>query len=334
MKRILVVLITLGLQFSVFAKGKIVGNGGDEIGLEFQSLTLMALEHLKIKSPETYESLPVSRLISLAKTAQYFVVDNALDVQVKSIIQNSIATNIAEKNAIYINRARWSQIQNPVLKTGIAFHEVLSLAKLEQTGSYPISGEYVTLMGARPSELKASVAVNTLAQISAVKPTAKPYEIFKNLYESSIAPAAMNDFDKHGEHSNMRCAEAFVSTGGEAVGSSGRWMQADLILVPKKPSYGPLIPAEPAQVQTLLANTNNSISSELLQPQLRTTKIEFTPTDLVLNIVCPKSGINCEQYGYPFEVNIRKQNGLISYFVRAYVGTAKESHYYGYCWRE
>jgi hypothetical protein len=117
--------------------------GGDEVGLEFHAAFHSALQELKNKDLATFKQIANAQIELVAKNAKVIVVDEALDVHVKDLIQDSVAANEPHTMTIMINRARWNAIKSPHLKEAIALHEILSLKGLEETGFYPISGRFL-----------------------------------------------------------------------------------------------------------------------------------------------------------------------------------------------
>ncbi len=115
------------------------GGGGDDIALEFQSSAQKALLVLQQVVPETYKDLANQNIAATVEHAKVIVVDDVLDVEIKKLVQNSVAFNVPEIQTILVNRQRWKSMPNDDLKMTIALHEVLSLKGLEHTGYYPIS---------------------------------------------------------------------------------------------------------------------------------------------------------------------------------------------------
>ncbi|OYZ21209.1 MAG: hypothetical protein B7Y39_09735 [Bdellovibrio sp. 28-41-41] len=219
--------------------------GGDEVALEFQRAFAVALRKLKNEQPQVFQKFSIEKLEKRASSINVIVVDDALNISVKEIIQNSIATNARSTNTILINRTRWNAISDDWLKEGIALHEIASLEGLEQTGYYPISSIYVSLMGGSSNSLEANLSVNTLKQIVALNPQASPKEILKKLFEESSVPASVSDFDLNTDKkSNQECqGVGFPDIDGLAP------MRIRRALVPIQealPDGGPLFPARPA----------------------------------------------------------------------------------------
>jgi hypothetical protein len=139
------ILLLLALLSSGIAQagGKTVGNGGDEVGLEFRSAASTAIA--------TLDAATAARVQSALDTSVILVVDNALSSFVDGVEQESAVLN--RPGMILINRYRWQQMNNIHLKEGVALHEALSLVGLESTGLYPISGPYLQKYQLQSSEL-------------------------------------------------------------------------------------------------------------------------------------------------------------------------------------
>jgi hypothetical protein len=181
---------------SLFLKfGGNSGGGGDDVGLEFQASLNTALKTLSKNDPQTYQMLLNEGLASAMSLAKYIVVDDTLLVDVKDLVQNSVAVNVPDQLTILINRSRWKALRGqPILMSGIALHEMNSLLKIESTGMYAISSRYVQSQGGSGKDLDSSVQVNHLIQIKALSPFATPAEILKKFFDEAHAEISANDF--------------------------------------------------------------------------------------------------------------------------------------------
>jgi|GEM_PF-4971908 len=187
------VLILLAFfAYDAQAGGKTIGNGGDEIALEFQNAAAGALEDsrdLGLIKPEEFSALRYTAL-----NATILVTENPLASFRDNTEQESIAVNVPASGTIIINRFRWEDINNPYLKAGIALHEVLSLRGIEKTGSYRISGAYlanykltfrdIEPLGKGEAEIvNCSDYTNSLFSVIGLR---------KNLQRTSITPISEN----------------------------------------------------------------------------------------------------------------------------------------------
>ncbi len=137
---IILALIAL-FAWDAHAGGKTIGNGGDEIALEFQNAALRALDvSLGLGLIQQSDIFP---LRNAALKAAYLTTENPLGSFRGEIEQESIAVNLPESNTILINRWRWLDVTNPRLQEGVALHEVLSLLGKESTANYSVSGAYL-----------------------------------------------------------------------------------------------------------------------------------------------------------------------------------------------
>jgi hypothetical protein len=117
--------------------------GGDEVGLEFQRALQDVIAELQSTMPNLYQKLEENNFSKTVAKAKVVVADDGLGVEYLAYIQDSVAANIPETVTVLVNRQRWIAIQEYKVKKAIAFHEALSLAKLEETGSYVISSRYL-----------------------------------------------------------------------------------------------------------------------------------------------------------------------------------------------
>lgn len=121
--------------------------GGDEVGLEFQKVLQDVLEEVRVQMPALFEVLKNKNLQGLAANLKIVVADDELNVGYMAYIQDSAAANLPETLTILVNRKRWLAITDYKLKKAVALHELLSLAKLESTGSYSLSSKYLADQG-------------------------------------------------------------------------------------------------------------------------------------------------------------------------------------------
>jgi hypothetical protein len=117
--------------------------GGDEVGLEFQRALQDVIAELQSTMPNLYQKLEENNFSKTVANTKVVVADEGLGVEYLAYIQDSVAANIPETVTVLVNRQRWIAIQEYKVKKAIAFHEALSLAKLEETGSYVISSRYL-----------------------------------------------------------------------------------------------------------------------------------------------------------------------------------------------
>jgi hypothetical protein len=241
--------IALALMTSAAHAGDKVGNPGDDVALDFLRSFATAMKELKTNLPELYSNLFASDLESIAKTAKVVVVDDALDVKIKDLIQSSVATNSPVDKLIMINRKRWKEISDSRLKEGIALHEVLSLRGLEQAGFYPYSSQYVASHGSSVDDLNSRLQVDRFKQIRIENPNATPYEILSKFFNEAPTAPSLGDFDEFHTYGNMRC-QASYSYSKEKLDFYGSLQRAAITLKAEVPSAGPLFPGEPAIIET------------------------------------------------------------------------------------
>lgn len=238
-------VIAFLLSVSAVAGGGSTG-GGDDIGLEFKASFEQTLDRIKTQDPMTYSKLMNARLDQIAKTAKIVVVDDALDVSVKDLIQNSVVTNNPETGIVMINRARWAALNNPVLKGGMSLHEIASLAKIEQTGVYTYSGHYLAMEGESQAELDRRLNVNRVKQIAAENPEASPDEVLKKFFSEATLPATLEDFD------NLKPEKTKCAIASEGLALSETYIPRKVHVkitddIAPIPSNGPLFPGKPGK---------------------------------------------------------------------------------------
>lgn len=209
MKRFVIVACLLAPLMTMASMGTDQGNGGDDVGLSFRASYMDALSFIQKKEPGLYSDIVKSKALDKAKAAKVIVVDDALSVSVRDLIQNSVATNNPDTMTILINRLRWNNISDSTLKSGIALHEILSLVGLEQTGLYPISAWYISLKGQDPKELVQTLNMNRLVQIRAQNLTASARDVLIKFFNEAKAPISLKDIDSFADvksgKSNLEC---------------------------------------------------------------------------------------------------------------------------------
>jgi hypothetical protein len=147
-------LISVALLASASAlAGPGSSGGGDEVGLEFQASAAQGVASLLASALGSEEWKKLREMLDQAK---YLVVDTSLPVDIGSgESQDSAATNDPSQATITIQRQRWLKLKSPLVKSRLALHEVLSLARIEKTGDYHVS-----------STLKAEVDSKALPEAS------------------------------------------------------------------------------------------------------------------------------------------------------------------------
>ncbi len=146
--RILMVLATaFAVSGSCLAEqGRETGNGGDTSALEFKISAMEAVRDL-VTSISDYPELAGHDLARIAYGVAVVIVEKSLFVTHGASTQESTAVNYRDQNKIEVNRARWKALENVDLRKAIALHEILSLAGIEETGSYPVSIRYLQARG-------------------------------------------------------------------------------------------------------------------------------------------------------------------------------------------
>jgi len=141
MKLILAIVISLSTSIA-FALGQDRGNGGDANALGFYEVIQNVLKDIQIESGK-YPELKNVPLDDIANNTSFVLSEEPLFVEYNGIHQQSTAVNFKNPYRILIHRESWMKLSEKEKKI-IAFHEILSLAGLEETGNYRISQRYYT----------------------------------------------------------------------------------------------------------------------------------------------------------------------------------------------
>lgn len=243
----------IDLKKSLLRQGGINGGGGDDLALEFKRYAYAGLEDLQRNFPNVYNKIKNHNLARVIDEANVFVVDEALDVQVKDLIQNSAAFNSPEQNVIILNRKRIETIRDRDrdLLNSIALHEVLSLKELERTGYYPISGQLAQAQGQSDQTLNSVLQVDRLKQIQVLSPTATKYEVLRKLFDESQDRISLSEIDTEDD---VYAGKAKWKCYGADETSPRKVKEQSIIVftatikqgVPGEPSAGPLFPEKPS----------------------------------------------------------------------------------------
>ena len=129
--------------------------GGDDVGIEFHSSFIQGLDALKRRNPTLYRELANFKPLELLDNAKLVTVDTPLAITFNGLVQNCVAENDPESMVVSINRKRWNSISSSDVKRGLALHEILSLHRVEGTGQYRYSGQFLagfSLPDLRPSD--------------------------------------------------------------------------------------------------------------------------------------------------------------------------------------
>ena len=179
-KIFLSILVLLG-QIA-FAGDKTL-NGGDDIAMEFQQAFYGAMLEISKNQPELYAQIREHDLSSVAKGAEFLIVDTPLKVVLGGIEQESVAANEPATKTIYINRARWRSITDVRVFEGIALHEVASLKGLERTGVYTYSAQYLSIFSLSTTTLASGTSMDHAEKMDAL--TSHPSGMTARIYKGT-----------------------------------------------------------------------------------------------------------------------------------------------------
>ena len=342
-------IIYLTLLSSITWGGERVGNGGDDIGLNFFKLFSTALSNIKNELPDVYSNIYSANLKDVSQKIKVVVVDEILDVRYKDIIQNSVATNIPSEKTIYVNRKRWNAIFDENLKEAIALHEVLSLYGIEQSGFYPISSKYLDIKNISKSNFKSNIYIDRFKQLKVENPNLNSFEILKLFfYEAKSAPE-FSDFEGM-ENYYFISTKCQVSRNDKPASLDYNMLRiASITMIPEVADRGPLFPGTPAIVENRILFGAYAQSALLDDEQLSRIYSQYEVIDWSRSMLkySPLELIETA-YGYYPNVGqatidtlaIRKNNGLVSFkFEQTFVSSSKDKKdityvYYGYCYKQ
>lgn len=278
------------------------GGGGDDVGLDFQRTLQMALEGLRNQEPKTFKILEEKNIIGLARGIKIIVVDEELEAPIKGYTQNSVAVNLPHIKTILVNRQRWNNVKDSVIKEGIALHEIVSLLKLESTGRYDISSRYVVAKGGKKEALVSVSQVNRLQQIQSLDETLRPREVLNRLFEEASDPISILDFDLNtDQRSNQKCQgirdrRTFLEE---------FYVRRAMIPYDAASDRGPLFPAKPASLRLVYGLYRDDLVNprELAEWGERT----MSTTGTELQMKKPK-----DNEGYSFYTLARRNGNLLA----------------------
>jgi hypothetical protein len=153
MKRLWLVAAML-FVWGAFAEAKVKKGpgdtgGGDEVGLEFQASLRSSVREIregKGRGRKEFEEIVRLDWHKSLRGIKILTTNRRLFVTSNGVKQEVVAINSRQKRIVEVNRARWKALANVRFKEAIALHEVLSLLGLEDTGLYPYSGLYLSLL--------------------------------------------------------------------------------------------------------------------------------------------------------------------------------------------
>jgi hypothetical protein len=169
--------------------------GGDDVALDFNRSTSIAISALLSTHPELNKTLSALNVPDM--NMKVVVVDDPLNIKVESALQTSVAINSPAQDLIMINRLRWAAVNDDNLKQAISLHERLSLKGVESSGRYPISSLILSDKENTPvgvhslQKLSATARLNQLLQNAPEPaPTGKPNFTSLSLLFNSGTPAS------------------------------------------------------------------------------------------------------------------------------------------------
>lgn len=143
---IAILLMTTPSFAAIPMEGSGVRGGGDELGLEFSVAAQAAILEAGRLDAGLAAVLQSADAAKIAATMEIIATDAPLVEFSKGSYQEFVAINEPARGRVYVNRDRWAAL-GEIGRRGIALHEVLSLARLEETGRYDHSARYLALLG-------------------------------------------------------------------------------------------------------------------------------------------------------------------------------------------
>jgi hypothetical protein len=312
--------------------GGVNGGGGDQVGLQFATALKTALHKIETTNPKLFSEIgPKVQLNSYDR--RIVVVDEALDVQLGDLIQNSVAVNIPVLNLILVNRSRWAEVSESELQEGIALHEALSLVGLEQTGYYPYSSVFVLEQGLAKAKLSKALAINRLKQISAENPKLSRHQILEKFFNEALQDIDFNDIGDESDSQNIK--RKCVMIYGENDSAELRLNYTPIVIKPgsdTKPAEGPLFPEIPA-IPAITAPgviIQARVTLDYSQPLNLHDRLKRTsPQEIIVSAPAISFSAGSEM---THEVHFRKNNGLLVLRWRQMLNASPGNAAYAYCY--
>lgn len=318
---------------SLSASGGVNGGGGDQIGLEFEAALKSALHKIEATNPKMFSEINL-KLQKSSLERRIIVVDDTLDVQLRNIIQTSVAANVPSLNLILLNRSRWTGIYENELREGIALHEGLSLVGLEQTGFYPFSSAFVFEQGLAKTQLEKALSIDRVKQISAENRGLSRHQILKKYFDEAPEEIGFDDIsdDAARQNINRKC----VMTLQENETTELQLSRQEIILVhgsEAKPQAGPLLPEIAGTPDTKAPGVNVRAEVSFDGFKILNMSGELKRTS-PKEIVVGSTTKNDQGIGEREEVLFRKNNGLLVLKWALSSGASKRNAEYAYCYNK
>lgn len=144
--KLVVILLAAFLSTSVFAGGKVIGNGGDSRALDFYDYAQRSIKAIK-SNANLYPEVKDIDLQTILDKTEILISEVPLYSVKGEVRQFSTAINYKDPDTIVVYGPRWNDLKNNAIKLSLALHEVLSLAGVEETGVYTVSQRYLSENG-------------------------------------------------------------------------------------------------------------------------------------------------------------------------------------------
>ncbi|MGZ3696228.1 MAG: hypothetical protein ACXWQO_19605 [Bdellovibrionota bacterium] len=120
------------------ANAKVIGNGGDDLALEFTESFFEAYAALSLNNPEAFTEIANAGLPDIIRQAKILVVHRDLEATIRNEKVKVPTKFDAQKGLILLDRPHW-QVLSAQERDLWAFHQALMLRKLETLEHFPIS---------------------------------------------------------------------------------------------------------------------------------------------------------------------------------------------------
>lgn len=123
-----------------------VGNGGNQIGLEFESAATQAIEEFSASHLMTATPARITQLENALRSTKVVAVEGKLLLDASGTLQNCAAVNEPRAKTIFVS-GKWNDIKDTRVRRALALHELEGIIGEEATGNYLVSGQYLAFTG-------------------------------------------------------------------------------------------------------------------------------------------------------------------------------------------
>lgn len=146
MHRLFLLFLLSFFSLTLLAGGKVVGNGGNSLALEFSQIAEQAISDVD-RYPEIFKGISSRDLRSVFETTDILISNVPVYSEKNEVRQYSTLINYNDPKTIIIYGAGWESIKGNEIKKALVIHELLGLVGKEATGDYSISKQYLSKLG-------------------------------------------------------------------------------------------------------------------------------------------------------------------------------------------